>query len=185
MRRERQGASSPRRRPPALRLCAALGSGTEESAGTRAQRGTAPADSRSRVSRQGSHTLEAERASEREPGRKPPGQGGRTRAPRELRAEREDCQLPSSPQALAPKLSVELGTRKLSAPQASPNHRPRPAKAGVFPILQLPALGGYFSLSSSDKAAPGVAISTSFEVERWIALKQNKTKPESPDFFSL
>lgn len=64
VRRERPGASSPRRRPPALRLCAALGSGTEESAGTRAPRGTAPADSRSRVSRQGSHTLEAERKSE-------------------------------------------------------------------------------------------------------------------------
>lgn len=51
--------------PPPRRLCAALGSGTEESAGTRASRGTAPAASQSRVSRQGSHTLEAERKNER------------------------------------------------------------------------------------------------------------------------
>lgn len=51
-----------------------------------------------------------ERASEREPGRKPPGQSGRTRARRELRGKRKDCQLPSSPQALAPNLSAELGT---------------------------------------------------------------------------
>lgn len=59
-----QLAAPPPARPPALRLCAALGSGTEESAGTRAPRGTAPADSRSRVSRQSSHTLEAERKNE-------------------------------------------------------------------------------------------------------------------------
>lgn len=51
-----------------------------------------------------------ERAREREPGRKLPGPGGGTRAPRELGAERGDCQLPSSPQALAPNLGAELGT---------------------------------------------------------------------------
>lgn len=54
--RERRRASSPRCRPPALRLCAALHSGTEESAGTRAPRGTAPAASRRSLSARQPHS---------------------------------------------------------------------------------------------------------------------------------
>lgn len=101
-----------------------------------------------------------------------------TRAPKQLRAERVNCQLPGSPPDSGPQLERRARNLKTlrSRGSFSPTFAPalQKLRSSSPPVLRPPVLGGYFfflffSFLISDKAAFDPGISTSFEVKKWIA----------------
>lgn len=130
-----EGAGSPRRCPPALRLCAAFGSSTEEPVALERQGGITPAAGRNGFHRRGWRQRKA--ASEREPA----GKEATRPRPWDARSEGARSRAGGLSAAIKPpgcrlqlNLSAELGLANSPLPGLSPTLSPPPLPA-------LPKLG--------------------------------------------